>query len=209
MVKRPCYWADIALLLTSKAISQEAIDIMYEGSLFCVYVDQRSERFYPLTPAPPLQLLNRMQNLEIDMHVCYTQDFTASETWFEKFVGSHIKRNTCRISFPCYHCLIFCENHTPENHTPFFRACQSLVGFKRLTVALELPCADAEFQEELSEVYYSMREDFKAALEPHLGPGCSYDDGKIFSLEFHPRKYVEDVQAALLLGDDVESGAAT
>lgn len=36
--KRQLFWADIALLLTSKAINREAMEIMYEGSLFCVYV---------------------------------------------------------------------------------------------------------------------------------------------------------------------------
>ncbi len=167
MKKRPLFWADIALLLTSKAISQEAIEIMYEGSLFCVYVGQRSERLYRMTPLPPQQLLDRIQHVEIQTCVCDTLDFTASESWLKNLNGAHTERNTCRISFPCYYCLHWCEDHEP-----FFRGCQSLVGFKKLTVTLELFCidADTEEEEELFEIYNSVRDDFKAALEPHLGP---------------------------------------
>ena len=209
MKKRRLFWAHIALLLTSKAISQEAIEVMYQGSLFCVYVGQRSERFYRMTPLPPQQLLDRMQHIEIQTCVCDTLDFTASESWLGNFDGGHTKRNTCRISFPCYYCLHWCENHEP-----FFRGCQSLIGFKTVTVALELLCADAdaEEEEELSEIYNSMRDDFKAALEPLLGPSHSYDVGNVFSLEFHPRKHLEDVQAggqALLFKEDARSGAIT
>ncbi|CAD6564451.1 MAG: hypothetical protein ASARMPREDX12_002887 [Alectoria sarmentosa] len=213
MKKRPLFWADIALLLTSKAISQEAIDIMYKGSLFCVYVGQRPCYRNRMTPLPSQSLLDRMQNIEMGTCVCDTLDYTASETWFKHFNGGHTKRNTCRISFPCYYCLCWCSDHAP-----FFRACQSLVGFKTVTVTLELLCADAGEEEEvLSEVYNSMREDFKAALEPHLGPSRSYDVENVFCLEFHPRKHLEDVQAtlpksggqALVLEADTEFGATT
>ena len=83
-------------------------------------------------------------------------------------------------------------------------------------MALELLCADADEEEELVEVYNSMREDFKAALEPCLGPSHCYDVGHVFSLEFHPRDHLEDVRAAqptcggqaLLLEEGTESGAA-
>lgn len=193
MIKRPLFWADIALLLTSKAISQEAIDIMYEESSFCVYLGQRSIRWYRMTPLPSQQLLARMQNFEIGMCVCDTLDRTASETWFENFDGSHTMRNTCRISFPCYYCLL----ELYDNHAPFSRACRSLVGFKAVTITLQLPCAHADLEEEWSELCTSMREGFKTALEPDLGPGRCYDVEHVFSLEFHPRKYLEDVQAVL------------
>ena len=165
MKKRKLYWADIALLLTSKAISQEAIEIMYEGSSFCVYVGQRSERFYPITPLPSSQVLGRVQNLEMGTCVCDTLDYTASETWFNKFNGRDTMRNTCRISFPCYYCLIFCEDHEP-----FLRACQSLVGFKTVILTLELLCVQADEEDETLERYNSIRADFQTALEPHLGP---------------------------------------
>ena len=85
-----------------------------------------------------------------------------------------------------------------------------------MTLTLELLCADVDEEEELVEVYNSMREDFKAALEPYLGPSRSYDDGPVFSLEFRPRNHLEDVQAApltcggqaLLLEEGTESEAA-
>lgn len=193
MIKKQLFWADIALLLTSKAISQEAMEIMYEGSSFCVYVGQRARRWYPMTPLPPQQVLDRIQNIEMGTCVCNAKDdYTASETWLKSFNGSHTKRNTCRISFPCYYCLVWCDDHSS-----FFRACQYLVGFKTVTVTLELLCADADSEEELWEIYNSMREDFKAALEPHLGPGRSYNFGIMFCLEFHPRKHLENVQSAL------------
>ena len=190
MVKRPLFWANIALLLTAKAICQEAMEIMYKGSSFSVYLGQRTIRWYRMTPLPSQHLLSRIQNLEMDTCVCDTQDYTASETWFEKFNGSDIKRNSCRISFPCYCCLVWCTDHTP-----FFRACRSLVGFKTVTISLELEYTRPD--EELFERYNSMREDFQAALEPHLGPGRSYYIDHCFCLEFHPRKHLEDLQAAL------------
>lgn len=210
--KRRLFWAEISLLLTSKVICQEAMDIMYEGSLFCVYVGERSQRWYPMTPLPPQQLLDRMQNIEIGTCVCCTLDYTASETWFKNINASHTKRNTCRISFPCYYCLIWCTDHAP-----YFRACQSLIGFKTVIVALELLCTDPEEVEGPLEVYDTIREEFKAALEPHLGPSCYYDSESVFSLVFHPRKHLEDGQAtrstfggqALALEEDNDSGAAT
>ena len=224
MRKRPLFWADVSLLLTSKAISQEAIEIMYEGSVFTVYVGQPSLRFYRLTPLPPQHLLDRIQNIEMETCVCDTLDFKASEVWFKNFNAGHIKRNSCRINFPCYYCLLWCEDEG-GSHAPFFRACQSLVGFKTVTLDLELLCADADEEDELVEVYSSMREDFKDALEPSLGPSRGYDVGqvfssefhsRIFSLEFNPRNHLENVQAArpkcggqvLLLEEGTDSGAA-
>ena len=193
-VKRPLYWAEIALLLTSKAISQEAIQIMYEESGFSVYVGMRSIRWYRMTPLPPQPLLNRMQNLLMSTCVCDTLDYTAGEKWLQNFNGSDVKRNFCYISFPCYYCLVWCTDHTP-----FLRGCQSLVGFKKVTITLEHICADAgEEVEDLTEIYNSMRNDFRAALEPHLGPSISRDVDNFFCLDFHPRKHLEDVQAALL-----------
>ncbi|KAM0803367.1 hypothetical protein BDR22DRAFT_66061 [Usnea florida] len=50
MKKKRLYWADVALLLTSKAICREAIEIMYKESLFCVYMRQHSVPWYPITP---------------------------------------------------------------------------------------------------------------------------------------------------------------
>ena len=196
MQKRPLFWADVSLLLTSKAISKEAIEIMYEGSVFCVYVGQTSLRYNGLTPLPSQHLLDRMQMIDIGTCVDNTLDFGASETWFKTFNASPAKRNTCRISFPCYYCLNLCQDEV-GSHAPFFQACRSLVGFKAVTVTLDLLSADAEEEEQLVEVYNSMREDFKTALEPHLGPGRSYDVGNVFALEFRPRKYLEDLQAAL------------
>ena len=192
MKKRPLFWANISILLTSKAIYQEAREIMYKESLFCVYVGQRSERLYRITPLPSQHVLSAIQNIEMGTCVCDTEDYRASETWFKKFNGRDTKRNSCRISFPCYYCLVWCSDHTP-----FFRACQSLVGFKTVTVTLEITCADADENEELLEIYNSMREDFQAALEPHLGPSRSYNVENVFALEFHPRKHLEDTQAAV------------
>lgn len=184
---------------------------MYEGSLFCVYVGQRSERFYRMTPLPSPQMLSRIQHLEVGTCVCDTLDFTAIETWFKNFNTTNIKRNTCHISFPCYYCLVWCNSHAP-----FFQAYQSLVGFETVDVTLELLCIDADEEEELLEIYRSMREDFQAALEPHLGPSRSLDFENVFALEFHPRKHLEDVQAALskagaqalVLKEDIGSGGA-
>lgn len=205
MRKKRLFWAEIALLLTSKAISQEAMEIMYKESLFCIYVGQLSERLYRMTPIPPQQLLDRMQNIEVQTCLCDV----ASETWFKDFKSGH---NTFQIFFPCNWCL-------HEDHTSIFQACQSLVCFKTVTVILELPCVYEDQVEELLELYNSLRKELKAALEPHLGPSWSYDaelEGEL-SLEFHPRKHVEDVQAALTLGgkqalaleEDVTSEATT
>ena len=192
MIKKPLFWNDIALLLTSKAISQEAIDIMYAESLFCVHVGRRSEHIFPMKPLPGKRLLDRMQNIEMEASVCNALDYAISEKWIKSFNGSHIKRNTCRISFPCSYNLRWC--HDP---TPFFRACQSLVGFKTVIVTLECICAGIDPEEGLHKIYRLMKEDFKAALEPHLGPSHSPDDKHVFSLEFHPRKHLEGVQVAL------------
>ena len=190
-VKRPLYWADIALLLTSKAISQEAIEIMYRWSSFSVYVGMRSIRWYRMTPLPPQQLLSRMQNLVVGTCVCDTLDYNASEKWLKSFNSSDVQRRYCRISFPCYYCLVWCTDHTP-----FYRACQSLVGFDAVIITLEQLCGDAEEEEELSEIYNSMREDFQTALEPYLGPALSYGAENSFCLRFHPRKHLESVRAA-------------
>lgn len=199
MKKRPLFWADVSLLLTSKAISKEAIEIMYEGSVFCVYVQETPLQYDDLTPLPSQHLLDRMQMIDIGTCVDDTWDFHASWTWFRTFNASPAKRHSCRISFPCYRCLIWCQDRE-GSHAPFFQACRSLVGFKKVLVTLELLCADAGEEEGLVEVYNSMREDFKSALEPHLGPGRSYDfehDGHVFVLEFRPLKHVEGLQAAL------------
>ena len=209
-VKRPLYWADIALLLTSKAISQEAIEIMYKWSSFSVYVGMRSVRWYRMTPLPPQQLLSRMQNLIVGTCVCDTLDYTASEKWLKSFHGNDVQRRYCRISFPCYYCLVWCTDHTP-----FYKACQSLVGFDTVIITLEQLCGDAEDEEELSELYNSMREDFQTALEPHLGPGLSYGAENCFCLRFHPRKHLENVRAdrsksgaqALVLEEDKASNS--
>ena len=73
-------------------------------------------------------------------------------------------------------------------------------------MTLELLPADVGSEEELPEIYNVMRDDFKAALEPHLGPSQSYDIEYEFCLDFclqfHPRKHVEDVQAALLQSEE-------
>ena len=146
-----------------------------------------------------------MQNIEVSTCVCQTLDDTVSERWFTEFDGVRTKRNTCRISFPCYYCLVWCEDHTP-----FFRASQFLVGFKTVIVTLELLHADAGSEAELLEIYNAMRDDFKAALEPHLGPSQSYDIEYEFCwdfcLQFHPRKHLEDVQAALLQSEEQAIG---
>lgn len=191
MLKRPTSWANVALLLASKAIYQEAIEMMYKESSFCVYVGEKSVRWSRMTPLPSQQLLSRIQNLDVDTCVCNTLDYTASETWFQKFNGSDAKRNSCRILFPCYMCLLWCEDHTP-----FFRACRSLVGFKTVIIALEQDYKHVDGDAVLIERYNSCREDFQAALEPHLGPGRSYDIGHLYCLEFHPRKHLEDLLAA-------------
>ena len=191
-VKKPLFWADIALLLTSKAISQEAIEVMYKGSTFSAYVGKRSVRWYRITPLPPQQVLNRIQNLQVGTCVCCCNgDDSASEKWLNSFNHIYVQRNFCRISFPCYLCLVW-----DIDHTPFFRGCQSLIGFKTVLITLELPYANGEPKEEHSETYNSMREDFQAALEPHLGLSHSYDVDNFFCLEFHPRKHLEDVKAA-------------
>lgn len=196
MKKRPLFWADVSLLLTSKAISKEAMEIMYEGSVFSVHVGHLSLPHYDLTPLPSRHLLDRMQNLEVHTCVCWNLDFNAIETWFNSFNAGPVKRNSCRIYCSCYYCLFWCE-HNGGSHVPFFQACRSLVGFKTVTVTLRHIRGDAEEKEVLVEAYTSMREDFKAALEPHLGPGRSYDVGQVFALEFRPRKHLEDLQAAL------------
>lgn len=208
MKKRPLFWAEIALLLTSKAISQEAMEIMYEESLFRVYVGQRLERYRRLTPIPSPQLLDRMKNIEVQSCVCDILGFTASETWFKDFNSGHINH----ISLTCYHC-------SHDDHTPFLQACQSLVGFKTVTIIVEFFCVydEEEEEEELLTLYDSIRDDFRDALEPHLGSSQSYDTDRAFFLEFHPRKHVEDVQTALTIGggqalaleEDTESGATT
>ena len=205
MKKRPVFWADIALLLTSKAISLEAIEVMYKGSIFRVYLgqahlgeaylEQNITRFFRMTPLPSQQVLSRIQNLDIGTCICHSlddMDFTAIETWFKKFDDWGSKRNICHLRFPCYYCLFWCEDHTP-----FFRACRSLVGFKTVIVTLRFHCADADELDEILERYDSMREDFQAALEPHLGPGRSEDDDYSLVLIFHPRKYLETRQAVL------------
>ena len=137
-----------------------------------------------------------MQNIEVSTCVCQTLDDTVSERWFTEFNGVRTKRNTCRISFPCYYCLVWCEDHTP-----FFRASQFLVGFQTVIVTLELLPADVGSEAGLPEIYNAMRDDFKAGLEPHLGPSQSYDIEYEFCLDFclqfHPRKHLEDVQTAL------------
>lgn len=191
MLKKPTSWANVALLLASKAICWEAIEMMYKESSFCVYMGEKSVWWHRLTPLPSQQLLSRIQNLEVDTCVCDTLDYTASETWFQKFNGSDTKRNSCRISFPCYSCLVWCEDHTP-----FFRACQSLVGFKTVTITLEQRYMDADGSGVLIERYNSIREDFQTALEPHLGPGRPYDIGYVYCLDFYPRKHLEDLLAA-------------
>lgn len=191
MAKRPTFWAKVALLLTSKAVCQEAIEMMYKESLFCVRVGEISLWPHRMTPLPSRQLLSRIQNLEVNTCVCTTMDYTASGTWFQKFNGSDTRRNSCRISFPCYHCLVCCEDHTH-----FFKACQSLVGFKTVTITLKQKYKDVDGEEVLFERYNSIREDFQAALEPHLGAGRCYDIGYLFCLEFHPRKHLEDLLAA-------------
>lgn len=164
-----------------------------------------------MTPLPSQRVLDRIQNIEMGTCVQHTGDFTETLC---KTLGSHTKRNTCRISFPCYDCLVF-----SEYHPSFFRGCQYLVGFKTVTVTLDILWADVEEYEELLEALLedcnSTREDFKAALEPHLGPSRAYNVGNVFFLEFHPRKHLENVQSALpmsggkplCLEQDAESGA--
>lgn len=156
MKRRPVFWADVALLLSSKAISLEAIEIMYEGSLFCVNLMKRPERWYPMTPPPSQQVLACVRNLEIGVCLCEIDDveafnFMACDTWLKKFNDTDIKRNTCRISFSCHFCSHWCQF---EEYTRFLRACHSLLGFKTLTI----------------EIYNTKRQDLQAALEPHLGP---------------------------------------
>ena len=77
-------------------------------------------------------------------------------------------------------------------------------------MTLELLHADAGSEAELLEIYNAMRDDFKTALEPHLGPSQSYDieyDFCLdFCLQFHPRKHLEDVQAALLQSEEQAIG---
>lgn len=196
MVKRPTFWANVALLLTSKAICQEGIEMMYKESSFCVYMGIQSLLPSRMTPLPSQQLLNRIQNLEMNTCVCATSDLTASANWFQKFNGSDTRRNSCRISFPCYSCLIFYSDHEP-----FLRACRSLLGFKTVTITMKQQRKDVDGEEVYFERYNSEREDFRAALEPHLGPGRSYNIGHHsighhFCLEFRPRKHLEDLQAA-------------
>ena len=99
--------------------------------------------------------------------MCDSMDFTASETWLKNFSGSDTKRNICRISFPCYFCLYW---GGPDDLTPCLRVCQALAGFRTVTLVLELLCEDVEDEGEFIERYCSTREDFQAALEPHLGP---------------------------------------
>ena len=193
MKKRPISWADSGLLVVSKAISREAIEIMYAESLFRAYTGETSERWFPLRPLPSQQTLDRIQNLEIETCVCETLNFTETENWFKAFDSRHTKRNFCRITLPCYYCLFWCEDHTP-----FFRACQTLVGFRRVIVTLELLYVNSEQERAFGERYTSMREEFQAALEPHLGPGRSYNVGRSLNLEFHPREHLEASQLALL-----------
>lgn len=211
MKKRPLFWADIALLLTSKAISLEAIDIMYKESSFCLYMPrQHCERWDHMTPLPAQQLMDRMRKLEMRLCMCEMLDYIASESWFKIFNCSRAKRSTCHISFPCFYCLDWYEDHAP-----FFRACQSLAGFKTVTVTLKLRSVYTDSEEALSKRYNSRRDNFKTALEPHLGPGRSHDIENKISLEFHPRKHFEDVQSALstsgrqalVLEENSESGA--
>ena len=180
--KRPLFWADIALLLTSKAISHEGMEIMYNQSLFSLYRGLRSECVYNVTPLPSQQVLERIQNLEMAICVCDILNESATETWLT-FSGSDTKRNTCRIFISCYDCL-------DDFRDPIFEACQSLIGFKVVTLTLDLVWMDAGLNHDLLET-------FQVALEPHLGHSRSYEIDSVLALEFHPRKHLEDGQAAL------------
>ena len=178
------FWADIALLLTSKAISHEGMEIMYQESWFSGYVGQSPESKYRFTPLPSQQILERIQNLEMSMCMCNSWNHLASGIWL---TYSETMRQTCRISLCCYDCL-------DKYRHAIFEACHFCIGFRVVTLTLDLDDMDGG-NRTLMELHRSIRENFRDSLEPHLGHSRSYEIGNVLALDFHPRKHIEVITA--------------
>ena len=88
-------------------------------------------------------------------------------------------------------------------------ACQSLIGFRVVTLTLDTIYVDAEWavaegDPHFKEVYRPLREDFREALEPHLGHSRTYEIGNVLALDFYPRKHIEDVDAKVMIGRSIQ-----
>lgn len=100
-------FADITLLLVSRAISEEAISVMCKKSVFVLDLDYY---VFDMTQRPSQHIMNRMLNVDIKFNLSIFRELAARNDgsalaiWkhcLEGLAGSHLHRDVCQITITC------------------------------------------------------------------------------------------------------------
>ena len=197
---------DFAILEVSKAVSDEASEILYSESVFSFYIDFSAHGIFCV----PTQLTKRMKNVDFRFRGLSTwhsdlfppntyptyQDHinTISQAAIADFTGAEIERNNLRIRLSlCGPGMI----STLSVH--ILERIKALVGFR--TVILEiLPLRSAVkawqmrfrqyFLQLGTQQAFQIRRGLLDTLEPTLGSAIQDANGDVFFLTFRPREHI-------------------
>lgn len=194
-----------AVLRLSRALSHEAISLMYSESTFIYFINYSSGGAYP--HQTPESVAKRL--MKIDLHLFGLIDPRSApfeeaaylenknnicETIIGQFTGTIITRTSMHITF---HSVKSLASLISVLKTPLCRALEEFKGFRTLEVELCCRLTDDEISDAERTGYEVTRtlESFEERLSPALGPATYRSNGVsggfhcIGQLAFHPHRF--------------------
>lgn len=203
---------DLAILRVSRAISDEAQEMIYSESLF-----EYQNRDYYNAPSskPPAQLVNRMRKVLVSIGGLrlknrYSVSLGIYEGTIDSLSGDRVVRHSCHIQF-----LIHRPNDIDLVTRHLLPRLAMLTGFRTILVQVSLQDGFHLYMTNERDGYEArleqVRKIMEDALEPSLGPAMISYDSLTISLRFHPREHLPSIlraqaQKLLLDADRVEQG---
>lgn len=203
---------DLVILRVSRAISDEAQEMLYSESLFeYLNLDFRID----VILKPPAQVVKRMKKVSVSIRALlpesrYGVPLGIYDATINSLSGYRVVRDSCHIQY-----LIYRPNDIAPVTRYILPGLAMLTGFRIILVEVSLQgfldwCVTNErvnYEARLEQVRKIMED----ALEPTLGSAeISYDSSTV-SLRFHPRQHLPSIlraqaQKLLLDADRVEQG---
>lgn len=140
--------ADLAILRTCKAISQEASSVMFSKALFRYAIDYYDVMEKKLPTQPPKSLTDRIMNVDFILNQASYDDSSRNDSkviepsklkplikgTMERFTGHKVRRSTCRV-------LLWAIEYPGHWNgflsSPMASAMQKMTGFTAVTYELE------------------------------------------------------------------------
>lgn len=203
---------DLAILRVSRAIGDEAQEMVYSESLFeFLNLDFRNAT----SLKPPTQVVNRMKKVLVSIkgllpETRYSVPPGIYDGTIDGLSGYRVVRDSCHVEFSIYR---------PNDIDPVTRRIlprlATLNGFRTILVKVYLQGFFHLYVRNGRDGYEArleqVRQIMKDALEPTLGSPTISQDSFTISLKFHPREHLPSIlraqaQKLLLDADRVEQG---